>query len=113
MTSRAFLPLSMIVPPEILRLVTTEQRDLGAVEHAQQFGVALAQAGHLDGLSMGVAADLTPIAGEVLLDQSMLTGESIPIEAGAGVQTFAGGLVRRGEAVATSNCAFQLAIGFG
>jgi H+-transporting ATPase len=30
----------------------------------------------------------------------MLTGESVPIEAGAGVQTFAGALVRRGEAVA-------------
>ena len=30
----------------------------------------------------------------------MLTGESIPIEAGAGVETYAGALVRRGEAVA-------------
>ena len=30
----------------------------------------------------------------------MLTGESVPIEAGAGVQTYAGALVRRGEAVA-------------
>jgi H+-transporting ATPase len=30
----------------------------------------------------------------------MLTGESAPIEAGAGVQTFAGALIRRGEAVA-------------
>jgi H+-transporting ATPase len=36
--------------------------------------------------------------GEVLLDQSMLTGESVPIEAGAGLQTFAASLVRRGEA---------------
>ena len=42
----------------------------------------------------------TSPAGEVLLDQSMLTGESVPIEAGAGVQTYAGALVRRGEAVA-------------
>ena len=39
-------------------------------------------------------------SGEVLLDQSMLTGESVPIEAGAGLQTFAGALVRRGEAEA-------------
>jgi H+-transporting ATPase len=39
-------------------------------------------------------------AGEVLLDQSMLTGESVPIEASAGVHTYAGALVRRGEAVA-------------
>ncbi len=53
-------------------------------------------------LSLGgvVAADVTLTAGEVLLDQSMLTGESAPIEAGAGTQTFAGALVRRGEAVA-------------
>jgi H+-transporting ATPase len=53
-------------------------------------------------LSLGavVAADVRICTGEVLLDQSMLTGESVPIEAGAGVQTFAGALVRRGEAVA-------------
>jgi H+-transporting ATPase len=53
-------------------------------------------------LSLGgvVAADVHITGGEILLDQSMLTGESVPIEAGAGVQTFAGALVRRGEAVA-------------
>src|ERR1700677_5224724 len=53
-------------------------------------------------LSLGavVAADVRITSGEILLDQSMLTGESVPIEAGAGVQTYAGALVRRGEAVA-------------
>ena len=53
-------------------------------------------------LSLGgvVAADVRLTAGEILLDQSMLTGELVPIEAGAGVQTFAGALVRRGEAEA-------------
>ncbi|MGP0059688.1 MAG: HAD-IC family P-type ATPase [Beijerinckiaceae bacterium] len=53
-------------------------------------------------LSLGgvVAADVQLTEGEILLDQSMLTGESVPIEAGAGVQTYAGALVRRGEAVA-------------
>jgi len=58
--------------------------------------------GDLLKLSLGgvVAADVKLMAGEVLLDQSMLTGESVPIEAGPGVQTFAGALVRRGEAVA-------------
>ena len=40
------------------------------------------------------------IDGEVLLDQSMLTGESLPIEAVAGIATYAGALVRRGEAIA-------------
>ena len=59
-------------------------------------------AGDLVKLSLGgvVAADVNLSGGEVLLDQSMLTGKSVPTEAGAGVQTFAGALVRRGEAVA-------------
>jgi len=53
-------------------------------------------------LSLGavVAADVRLTEGEILLDQSMLTGESIPIEAGPGLQTYAGALVRRGEAIA-------------
>ena len=53
-------------------------------------------------LSLGavVAADVRLVEGSVLLDQSMLTGESVPIEAGAGFETYAGALVRRGEAVA-------------
>ena len=43
--------------------------------------------GDLVKLSLGavVAADVKLTSGEVLLDQSMLTGESVPIEAGAGV----------------------------
>ena len=53
-------------------------------------------------LSLGavVAADVRLTEGSILLDQSMLTGESIPIEAGPGLETYAGALVRRGEAVA-------------
>jgi H+-transporting ATPase len=53
-------------------------------------------------LSLGavVAADVRLTEGSVLLDQSMLTGESVPVEAGAGFETYAGALVRRGEAVA-------------
>jgi H+-transporting ATPase len=53
-------------------------------------------------LSLGgvVAADVHLLEGSVLLDQSMLTGESLPIETGAGTDTYAGALVRRGEATA-------------
>ena len=43
-------------------------------------------------LSLGgvVPADVRLISGEILLDQSMLTGESMPIEAGTNYQSFAG-----------------------
>ncbi|MGA7327810.1 MAG: HAD-IC family P-type ATPase [Rhodomicrobium sp.] len=66
------IPAAEIVPDDILKL------SLGAV----------------------VAADVRLVEGNVLVDQSMLTGESVPIEAGAGAETYAGALVRRGEAVA-------------
>ncbi len=53
-------------------------------------------------LSLGgiVGADVRLIDGDVLLDQSTLTGESLPTEAGPNSNTYAGALVRRGEAVA-------------
>ena len=58
--------------------------------------------GDLVKLSLGgvVAADVHLTGGSVELDQSMLTGESLPIEAGPGADTYAGALVRRGEATA-------------
>lgn len=58
--------------------------------------------GDLIKLSLGgvVAADVRLLDGSVQLDQSMLTGESLPVEAGAGFDTYAGALVRRGEATA-------------
>ena len=52
-------------------------------------------------LSLGgmVAADVRLLEGDVLLDQSTLTGESLPIEGEAGTEAYAGTLVRRGEAI--------------
>lgn len=43
-------------------------------------------------LSLGavVAADVHVLSGSVLLDQSMLTGESIPVDAGEGADAYAG-----------------------
>ena len=53
-------------------------------------------------LSLGgiVPADAKIVSGSVLVDQSMLTGESIPVEAGERAAAYAGGLIRRGEATA-------------
>jgi len=47
-----------------------------------------------------VPADARIASGSVMVDQSMLTGESVPIDADAGDVVYAGSLVRRGQAVA-------------
>ncbi len=54
-------------------------------------------------LRMGdlVPADLTLEEGQISLDQSTLTGESMPVEAGGGDTAHAGTTVVRGEATAT------------
>ncbi len=52
-------------------------------------------------LSLGqvVPADIRIVKGGILLDQSLLTGESVPVDAGAGKPAYAGALIRRGEAL--------------
>jgi len=59
-------------------------------------------AGDIVKLSLGsvVAADVRLLSGSILVDHSMLTGESLPVDAGVGAESWAGALVRRGEAVA-------------
>jgi H+-transporting ATPase len=47
-----------------------------------------------------VPGDARIVSGSVMVDQSMLTGESVPIDAEAADQVYAGALVRRGQAVA-------------
>ena len=68
--------------------------------------IELAAAGIVPGdvvqMSLGgiVPADACIITGSLLLDQSMLPGESIPVERGPQDTAYAGALVRRGEAIA-------------
>ena len=66
------LPASELVPGDIIRL------SLGAL----------------------VPADATLASGSVTLDQSMLTGESVPVDAESCSKIYASSLVRRGQAVA-------------
>ena len=48
-----------------------------------------------------VPADIALTGGGVLIDQSMLTGESLPVERKPGETAYAGALVRQGEATGT------------
>ena len=47
-----------------------------------------------------VPADATVVSGSLLVDQSMLTGESVPAEANPADKVYAGALIRRGQAIA-------------
>lgn len=48
-----------------------------------------------------VPADAAIVSGSVMVDQSTLTGESVPVDANPGSQIYAGSLVRRGQAIAS------------
>jgi H+-transporting ATPase len=47
-----------------------------------------------------IPADACICKGSILLDQSMLTGESTPVEVGVGAVAYSGAIGRRGEAIA-------------
>jgi H+-transporting ATPase len=47
-----------------------------------------------------VPADARIVSGSVLVDQSTLTGEAVPVDADAGSEVYAASIVRRGQAVA-------------
>jgi H+-transporting ATPase len=66
------LPAAELVPGDIIRLA------LGAL----------------------VPADATVVSGSAMVDQSMLTGESVPVDVEPSSKVYAGSLVRRGQAIA-------------
>jgi len=47
-----------------------------------------------------VPADAAVVSGSVMVDQSTLTGESVPVDANPGSIVYAGSMVRRGQAIA-------------
>jgi H+-transporting ATPase len=80
-----------------LAVMAAVRRD-GAWMSAPAAGLAPGDAVKLS-LGSVVPADMRLDGGAVLIDQSMLTGESLAVDAGAGADAYAGALVRRGEAV--------------
>jgi H+-transporting ATPase len=58
--------------------------------------------GDVVSLALGalVPADAHIVSGSIMVDQSMLTGESVPVDANSGDTVYAGALVRRGQAIA-------------
>ena len=69
-------------------------------DHWQTIPASLLVPGDVVHLRLGdlAPADIKVTEGQVLLDQSALTGESLPVEGGVGATAYAGSPLRRGEA---------------
>ena len=80
-----------------LAVMASVRRD-GAWQRIDAAGLV---AGDVVKLALGavVPADIALTDGRVLIDQSMLTGESLPVERKPGATAYAGALVRQGEAM--------------
>ncbi|TPG50868.1 HAD family hydrolase [Rhodanobacter glycinis] len=91
--SAALAALKTRLAPMALVLRDGEWVRLAAVEVVPGDVVRLA-------LGALVPADARILSGTLQVDQSMLTGESVPVDADAGAMIYAGALVRRGQAVA-------------
>ena len=87
-------------PP--LRSGSHQLQSFGATVNGPRFPASELVPGDVVRLSLGafVAADARVLSGAVLVDQSAITGESVPVDEIADGQVYAGSLVRRGEAIA-------------
>lgn len=84
----------------LLRQKLTVQTRTRRDGHWQMVSAQYLVPGDIIHLRMGdlIPADVNLIDGTVEIDQSTLTGESLPVEAGAGQAAYAGAVVKRGEA---------------
>jgi H+-transporting ATPase len=85
----ALLQRRLAVQARVLRdgrwqLVPAQELVPGDVLHVRMGGLA--------------PADFRVLEGQVLLDQAVLTGESLPVEASVGAPAYAGTTIKRGEA---------------
>jgi H+-transporting ATPase len=78
--------------PVRTRVLRDEQWQLTDVQEVVRGDVVHVRVGDF------VPADIRIVEGQVLLDQSVLTGESLPVDASSGNIAYAGAVVKRGEA---------------
>ena len=85
------LALSQLLPDTAIRLRGGQQERV-PLERLRTDDVITVRLGDV------VPADGVLVVGQLSVDESMLTGESMPVERGAGGEMFAGGVVRSGYA---------------